>query len=64
MEISIADVSELALENYTLRRDLRRAHEANQQLMLLLKQNDAAAAGPEPVPAERTDDQPDHHEGH
>lgn len=45
MEISIADVQELALENFLLRRDLARAQSANEELRRLLDQ----ATTPPPV---------------
>jgi hypothetical protein len=50
MDISIADVQELALENFLLRRDLTRAQAVNEELRRLLEQ--AAHPSEDSLPTE------------
>lgn len=47
MEIGIADVQELALENFVLRRDLARAQQAIEELRRRLAQVESAKDKPE-----------------
>lgn len=46
MEISLADVQDLALENFLLRRDLKRAQAANEELSQLIALHQEPEAPP------------------
>jgi hypothetical protein len=45
VEVSVADLQDLALENFLLRRDLRRARLANAELHHLLQQVPPSTSG-------------------